>query len=108
MAFGYPPKVKKHLHFKGSEEAFKMLAEKAIENLSWKLIEESDYILRAETPHSWRSEKDLFTIMIHRNEAVIESRYGGKGGGWDYGKNAKNIQDFLKEIERLESSGMFV
>ena len=108
MAFGYPPKVKKVITFKGSEEAFIMLAEKAFDNLNWRLVEESKFILRAETPHTWMSEKDIFTIMIHQQEATLESRYGGKGGGWDYGKNAKNIKDFLAELERLENSGMFV
>ena len=101
MAWGISPKVKVQVSL-GDFATNKYLAIvfQALNNLGWKVSYADDHGLIAYTPISWESYSEQITVVIKNGTAHIKSEcVGYQGFLFDYGKNEKNIELLITEIE---------
>lgn len=99
MAFGNPPKyVFEYELGDMTREHFLLFATEAIAKLNWKLQYVGEGVLGAVTKFSWRSWAEEFKVNIENGVATIRSECSGSQL-WDWGKNKKNIEDFIFEVE---------
>lgn len=101
MAWGISPKktVTVPLGDLGTEK-YLAIVFSAFENLNWKVSYIDEKGLIAYTPISWESYSEQVTVEIKNNQAYLKSEcVGYQGFLTDYGKNEKNIELLINEIE---------
>jgi rhomboid protease GluP len=104
MAFGFSPNHVQDFQLNNlNKEQFLVLALESANKLGWKVsyIGENGFI--AHTKFSWRSWSEEVTIKIENDIAHIESACTGSQT-IDWGKNKKNIAQFLEKIDVLKNS----
>ncbi|WP_026903908.1 rhomboid family intramembrane serine protease [Pedobacter glucosidilyticus] len=101
MAWGISPKktAQVPLHGFGTDK-YLAIVFNAFENLNWKVSYADDKGLIAYTPISWESYSEQITVVIENEVAYLKSEcVGYQAFLYDYGKNEKNIDLLITEIE---------
>ncbi|SFW25591.1 rhomboid protease GluP [Sinomicrobium oceani] len=103
MAFGFPPKHIQEIQIGDmKDEYFLIVAIETVFDLGWKVlfIDETGFIAR--TKFSWRSWIEEVNLEINDGTATIKSECAGSQF-LDWGKNKKNVMDFLAACEEVKS-----
>src|ERR1700739_1753699 len=102
MAFGTSPNYQERYKLDNlSKEQFLVIAVEASKHLEWKIERISDNGLIAHTPFSLSSWSEKVTVLIENDESEIKSQCSGNQL-IDYGKNKKNVGDFILTLNELK------
>jgi rhomboid protease GluP len=104
MAFGFPAKHTEYLDLNGiDKDVFFVAALEAATRLGWNIsfVSESGFI--AYTQFSWSSWSEELKVKFEADTVTIKSECV-VGQLVDWGKNRKNIEGLLEEIEEIRSA----
>lgn len=101
MAWGISPKKSASVPLGDfGTDKYLAIVYQALENLNWKVSYADENGLIAFTPISWESYSEQITVRIKNGIAHIKSEcVGYQAFLYDYGKNEKNIDTLITEIE---------
>lgn len=86
-----------------TKEQFLVIAVQVAAKLNWDIVDLNSHSLELKTPFSMRSWFELFSIEMREEDVLIRSvcsRYQKM----DWGKNKKNVEDFLRVFETYTKS----
>jgi len=104
MAFGFTPKFEQSLDLNGlNPEHYLVIALEAVKNLGWDTTNINEAGFTAFTRFSMRSWNEEVNVVIDGDTALLKSRCLGNQL-IDWGKNKDNIENFIAEFDRVQSS----
>jgi rhomboid protease GluP len=104
MAFGFTPKFEQELDLNGLDpEHYLFIAIQAAKNLNWKIANISKTGFTAFSGFSMRSWNEQVTVIVEPQNVILQSKCLGNQL-WDWGKNKDNIENFISEFDRIQSS----
>lgn len=101
MAFGIPAKMERTINFNSlKSDQIMVMSLEVINNLGWHIESFDTNTICAYTKFSYYSIKEKFTLSISDGSITISSRCTYLQA-YDFGKNERNINIFVKEFARL-------
>ena len=101
MVYGAPPSVTERRKYDFHFNQLSIAVEKALQALKWNCRAESPYMYHVYRPFSFVSIGENMTISIYDDGTIdVHSESIDTGNINDYGKNQRNINRFLLQLNR--------